>query len=449
MRYKFNDDSIVIGYIKELLHNFNLPRCKVYKEGMKLYEGNIYLKDLSICICNKEGKLEKVSGYIYGEKIQNLTSNLTISSSIYDQYTHEYLGQYLRFIRDYKGIDLMPLYNCFSSQIAKGLNFNVEKTIPTGRVKFKINTDDERYYHYLVPVKFNQTYTLGIDASVPYDVCLLIYTGDKVSDESKKLVLHSFKTISGSTIRNPHILNTNIDSMFESSEYNIPYYISHELDLRLLIRLPKVVKSSITILEGDYSLNTQTFGNVLAPKYVYNEGGYTAKFKDEEGVEHEQDIPSFKSKYVLRDITNVCKLSLLDVNSKVSYPFANRLVEYLLGNVVTNYDDISSDIERVQDDAYRDTQFEGVYGIFDGNLKRSIYTASNVNTPERKGKRKFAQLYRMYNGKYIPVNEQSVGKDDPQHDFYESNRLFYKLSDITDDILYFADKDIESFIKRG
>jgi len=84
MRYKFNDDSIVIGYIKELLHNFNLPRCKVYKEGMKLYEGNIYLKDLSICICNKEGKLEKVSGYIYGEKIQNLTSNLTISSSIYD-----------------------------------------------------------------------------------------------------------------------------------------------------------------------------------------------------------------------------------------------------------------------------------------------------------------------------------------------------------------------------
>jgi len=136
------------------------------------------------------------------------------------------------------------------------LNFNVEKTIPTGRVKFKINTDDERYYHYLVPVKFNQTYTLGIDASVPYDVCLLIYTGDKVSDESKKLVLHSFKTISGSTIRNPHILNTNIDSMFESSEYNIPYYISHELDLRLLIRLPKVVKSSITILEGDYSLNT-------------------------------------------------------------------------------------------------------------------------------------------------------------------------------------------------
>ena len=29
---KLNDDSIIVGQIKQLLHNFNLPKCPIIKE---------------------------------------------------------------------------------------------------------------------------------------------------------------------------------------------------------------------------------------------------------------------------------------------------------------------------------------------------------------------------------------------------------------------------------
>ena len=32
MKYKFEDSSLMVGYIKELLHNFNLPMTEVYTE---------------------------------------------------------------------------------------------------------------------------------------------------------------------------------------------------------------------------------------------------------------------------------------------------------------------------------------------------------------------------------------------------------------------------------
>ena len=31
--YKFNNDHIATSHIKELLHNFHLPMCSVFKDG--------------------------------------------------------------------------------------------------------------------------------------------------------------------------------------------------------------------------------------------------------------------------------------------------------------------------------------------------------------------------------------------------------------------------------
>ena len=57
------------------------------------------------------------NNYSFGDRIPNITKNLKIRNVVYDSYTHKYLGDYLRFIRDYTGLDLMPLYNCFSNEV--------------------------------------------------------------------------------------------------------------------------------------------------------------------------------------------------------------------------------------------------------------------------------------------------------------------------------------------
>jgi hypothetical protein len=62
--------------------------------------------------------------YTYGDKLLNYTKNLYITNNVYDSYTHEYLGDYLRFKRDYLDINLMPLYNCFSNRTCDKLDLS-------------------------------------------------------------------------------------------------------------------------------------------------------------------------------------------------------------------------------------------------------------------------------------------------------------------------------------
>ena len=46
--YKFNNDHIATSHIKELLHNFHLPMCSVFKDGTFTVEGCLYIKDNNI-----------------------------------------------------------------------------------------------------------------------------------------------------------------------------------------------------------------------------------------------------------------------------------------------------------------------------------------------------------------------------------------------------------------
>ena len=130
-----------IGFIKEYLHDFNLPMVKVLNDNMWVIEFGLYIKDNSIYCALKDFNYkvgdEKntrlfhkiVSNYVFGRKYKNITKNLDLNSNIWDSYSQEYLGDYLRFIRDYKNIDLMSMYNCFSGRILNNeiITFNIKK----------------------------------------------------------------------------------------------------------------------------------------------------------------------------------------------------------------------------------------------------------------------------------------------------------------------------------
>ena len=42
---KFDNNHIITGEIKQLLKEFNLPKARIWKEGMPIFSGCFYIKD--------------------------------------------------------------------------------------------------------------------------------------------------------------------------------------------------------------------------------------------------------------------------------------------------------------------------------------------------------------------------------------------------------------------
>ena len=146
--------------------------------------------------------------------------------------------------------------------------------------------------------------------------------------------------------------------------------------LYLVIQLPVSNKSSITVLEGDY---TKTYN--------------TSKLNGE-------DIESLGDKEVNKILLS--KLSLLMINTKNVYAFSDRLIEYLLLNVIDYQDEISKNTLRAQTYMNLLTKTGIQPGVFD--VKTRYY------------------LFKKY--------------------MEENDNIGY-------DITGFVDKDMEKFITRG
>lgn len=109
----------------------------------------------------------------------------------------------------------------------------------------------------------------------------------------------------------------------------------------MLFKLPAVVESSITVLEGRFE--TDVIDNTIITDYIINEPECDR-------------TQSYMSTYPTRN-------SLLEYNSKKSYPFADRLIEYLIGNVNSPLDNISTNTLRTQMAIYGLDGFKGYVGV--------------------------------------------------------------------------------------
>lgn len=367
--YKFNNNNIITGYIKELLHAFNLPQTRILRAGLIVHPNVEYIyKSQVYKYIGKSRKLiasedlqtltnfTVIEPYLYNVSILNKTRNLIISGPLYDSYTHNYLGDYLRFKRDYQGINLMSMYNCFNEEMPHNLDIEVDNL-------FSLKSSEEGYKIYAVPVKFYQDYTIGIDCDTSIEIVAGLYSNGEIliTDETRRKEFYrkTYMKKIGSQFKKPFVYRKlkNI-SAFSDETYNAERY------LVLYLKVPISCKSSITILEGDYSLNTE---------YYFDEG--REKLSQTTPLFYKQIDTSGEKVGEISNYNYISKLQLLNFNSGSSSPFADRLVEYLLGNVVDSTDDIGENIKRVQSILIKNNSELRIkkYGEWDEEIRKTLY----------------------------------------------------------------------------
>ncbi len=410
--HKFGSSGLVTGYIKQLLASFNLPTTRIYTQEHAQYfeehrkESPYILESFdsfanvpgvnpnalvnpsaqqvtgtSIVPYLKEGRVQYYLGGYYtsdnnfvpgkwqemtlnvndlsggqwitydrGTAYRNRTKKLQLKNNIYDSYTHEYLGEYLRFLRDYDHIDLMPLYNCFSNrQCLTTTSFDV--SLFEGASSFgRFNVADTNYKIYIVPVKLFKSYTIAIDSAQPIEMCCGFYTTKLETDWPKVAKDFMVKTyIRQSTTRfNQPFLYTALQDIapdvlpeFPTSEdiknhLEARQFLSeiapYESTLKLFIKVPKDVSSSITILEGDYVNWNDFVAQVTTAEdaSVYSRSKlnvlYNRTILPNEAI-FSEDIPEL-----------ITPLHLLKLNTGSHIPFSDRLLEYLLDGCITGGD---------------------------------------------------------------------------------------------------------------
>lgn len=342
---KFNSTNIFVGEIKELLKSFNLPYYKLLVEGepVSIFKGISYIYKNMILIgkVNKDfDEFEYNSSdftysdtYYYGEKILNITHNLVIKNVNYDYATHNRLGNYLRFVRDYKGVDLMSMYNCFNGQSANNIDISFKDV--------SFDTSYTAYKLFTIPVKYNKKYTFFVDCATDLEIVACYYLNNNQLNELivgttprilvNYLYPNTYFKIKGTRFNTPFVYDKLVNFLKEIDNDDIKKSLAQkELELTLLLKLPRDNNSSIVVLEGDYSSDD-------TQKCYPKETTFSS---------HTQYIVN-KDKVSEFNLYNSYK-QLTYINDGNSYPFANRLMEYLTENVITPLDEIELDTKRVE-----------------------------------------------------------------------------------------------------
>lgn len=463
---KYNNNHIFTGYLKQLLSSFSLPACKVYtnefaeylakhgQEDPRVLKSFDYVNEERLAVrinylknnelyhyfwkpdsqenhfglCEASWKKSTDLFYSPDKVIPGLTRQLTSPGISYDTKTHEYLGDYLRFIRDYYDINLMSLYNCFTDKIYSNIYFPFvlnPKEAKKNQIKVLFNAQEPDYRLYALPVKLFAEYTIAIDCDQGIEMfCGLYNTKLNTSGKAEDLAARTYQRVH-KTLFNQPFLYTKLTTAHWSDETDFIWdkegnkeirtdvftrwdLTNYEKDLKLFIKIPTSCKSSITILEGDYR-------NFNDSKYAPVNG--TWQYKNNHSVLNFNTRDHDLNNYNFRPIS---QLQLLAFNTGESYPIADRLVEYLSGSAITPIDEIPDNIKRVQQVMKNNNHYFRIEGLWEAKMQNILYD------------------YMMNSGPVTVMNGKLIDKRQGRH-----ARLGHSSKSTLFDILGYVDKDVE------
>ena len=418
MAQQFNKITTYSNFIKNLLSTTYLPLVRSVREGDYICKDRLYILRCNVIKCKKSGYIgggdflkntpiaywETLAEYHFGEKDGKLSTCYVPNAEGYDYKTHERLGQYLRNLRDMYGLNLMPLYNCFSNQFLENHQIKNNKIIKTS---FDNNTKI-----YKVPIRFNQDYTvcienLGITTFAP---AFLRYNnllkqnntayGNGVDVTNQYNALHAsdkIKSYSNLSFSKP--IKLRFDNKPEIKKYNIynfpsnkpayfetgdavvdlnkTYYILNEYDKYVIAdvsggfeagtiyyeknateKLPKPIVASYEITDEICSkfdeIEDHLYLLIQVPKafnqnIVILEGDYTS-LESKKIVDYTllDKLPDF-----LYDDFYTHDLNLMTGTSTEPRPFSPVLVEFLLWNAISVLDTINNDFDRLSIEMFK------------------------------------------------------------------------------------------------
>lgn len=391
--FNYDDNNIFTNYIKQLLSSFNYPNIDIYSDKIIPIANNLYLKDNYIVKYNQDGSLSNIIAYRDNKKIANITKNFENNSLIYDYHTHVWLGNYLRFLRDYKKLDLMSMYNCFTDTQPVSLE------IKDSAGKWEFNSQDAHFKIYMMPIKLFETYSIYLDSFSGFELLCGFYDNFQVDNASLTPIYQSYTKVKNVSFRNPFVFDRLSKEKIASSASLSTYYDNRD-NLVMFIKIPSNVFTSIVILEGNYSnYNDFIISKSKPTKLIYNTSVNNYEYK-EEGM----------------NTLFISSLQLLEMNTGVSHPFADRLIEYLVNNAITPLEEIDDNIKRLQ--------------------------------------QKLVDRYEeVSNGKHTKLGMKSYGNKFGQW-IPEMRNIFYdiavvnKLTNSKNDILGYCDKDVEATLGK-
>ena len=135
---KFNDTNIIVGYIKQLLHSFNLPKYKVYtKEQEKFHENylnnynnNLVLQDEIKALEEEISELKRINSTLNpendAEQIKDNNEQIKANSELIEELENN--------IKETKKLIIEPEKNILvSSYRQQALDYNDYKTDETNK----------------------------------------------------------------------------------------------------------------------------------------------------------------------------------------------------------------------------------------------------------------------------------------------------------------------------
>ena len=156
----------------------------------------------------------------------------------------------------------------------------------------------------------------------------------------------------------------------------------------------------------------------------------------------------------------ISKLQLLEFNTGESYPFSDRLIEYLTGSVITPIEEIPDNIKRVQHVMNKNNYYFKIDGLWENKIQNIIYDyvinsgpiesiiiGNDPKDPENFGKEVMPASDTNPTGYSLATKQILVDKhsgDSPERHGYHS-RLGHSSKSTLYDVLGYVDKDAEKW----